>query len=60
MKTEEKIDGYRVIIEKAKGNFSAYAPALLGCVATGATKEKARQNMQSAIRLHLRNNGGKK
>jgi predicted RNase H-like HicB family nuclease len=45
--------GYKIIIEKAKGNFSAYAPALPGCVATGRTEAETRQNMLEAIRFHL-------
>jgi predicted RNase H-like HicB family nuclease len=45
--------GYKIIVEKAKGNFSAYAPALPGCVATGATEAETRRNMQEAIRFHL-------
>ena len=28
---------YAVVIEKAEGNYSAYAPDLPGCVATGPT-----------------------
>ncbi len=28
---------YLVVIEKAKGNYSAYVPDLPGCVATGKT-----------------------
>lgn len=36
---------HRIVIEKAKGNFSAYAPAFPGCVATGATEEETRRNM---------------
>jgi predicted RNase H-like HicB family nuclease len=28
---------YAIVIEKAEGNYSAYAPDLPGCVATGAT-----------------------
>jgi predicted RNase H-like HicB family nuclease len=44
---------HRIVIEKAKGNFSAYAPAFPGCVATGATEEETRRNMQAAILFHL-------
>lgn len=47
--------GYRflVIIEKADGNYAAYAPDLPGCVATGATPEETRQRMAEAIALHI-------
>ena len=44
---------YAVVIEKAVANFSAYVPDLPGCVATGATKEEAKQNIREALRFHL-------
>lgn len=44
---------YAVVIEKAEVNFSAYVPDLPGCVATGATKEEAKQNIREAIRFHV-------
>lgn len=47
------MSGYRIVVEKAKGNFSAYSPDLPGCVATGKTAEETRRNMEAAIRFHL-------
>ncbi len=44
---------YAIVIEKAEGNYSAYAPDLPGCVATGATQEEAGENMREAIRFHI-------
>ncbi|MDJ0733953.1 MAG: type II toxin-antitoxin system HicB family antitoxin [Nostocaceae cyanobacterium] len=44
---------YAVVIEKAKGNYSAYVPDLPGCVATGATIEETQQQIQEAINFHL-------
>lgn len=44
---------FLIVIEKANGNYSAYSPDLPGCVATGATREEAEQNMHEAIELHL-------
>ena len=44
---------FLVIIEDAGQNFSAYSPALPGCVATGASHEEAEANMSEAIRLHI-------
>jgi predicted RNase H-like HicB family nuclease len=44
---------FLVVIEKAGGNYSAYAPDLPGCVATGKTLEETERNMHDAIRLHL-------
>ena len=44
---------FLVVIEKADGNYSAYAPDLPGCVATGKTVEDTELNMHEAIRMHL-------
>ena len=45
---------FLVVIEKADGNYSAYSPDLPGCIATGATRKEAGQNMYEAIELHVR------
>jgi predicted RNase H-like HicB family nuclease len=45
---------YMIVIERAEGaNYSAYAPDLPGCVATGATREDVEREMRDAIALHL-------
>ena len=44
---------YAVVIEQAKGNFSAYVPDLPGCVATGATRDEVEHEIQEAISFHL-------
>jgi predicted RNase H-like HicB family nuclease len=44
---------YAIVIEKAGNNFSAYAPDLPGCVATGATFEEAEAQLREAIKFHL-------
>jgi predicted RNase H-like HicB family nuclease len=44
---------FAVVIEPAGSNFSAYVPDLPGCVATGATREDALEEIRSAIRFHL-------
>lgn len=44
---------FLVVIEKADGNYSAYSPDLLGCVATGKTREQATRNMYQAIEMHV-------
>jgi predicted RNase H-like HicB family nuclease len=44
---------FLIVIEKANGNYSAYSPDLPGCVATGATREEAEQNMYQAIEMHI-------
>jgi predicted RNase H-like HicB family nuclease len=44
---------YAIVIEKAEGNYSAYAPDLPGCVATGASPEEAEKEIREAIEFHL-------
>ncbi len=44
---------YAVVIEKADGNYSAYAPDLPGCVATGETVEGAEREIREAIAFHI-------
>lgn len=44
---------YAIVIEKADGNYSAYAPDLPGCVSTGETVEETEKNMREAILFHL-------
>ncbi len=43
-----------IVIERAGDNFSAYAPELPGCVATGSTEKEAEANMRGALELHLK------
>jgi predicted RNase H-like HicB family nuclease len=45
---------FLVVVERAGANYSAYAPDLPGCIATGNTVDETRRNMQEAIELHLR------
>lgn len=44
---------FRVVIEKAADNYSAYCPDLPGCVATGDTREEVVANIRRAIIMHL-------
>jgi predicted RNase H-like HicB family nuclease len=44
---------YAIVIEKAKGNFSAYVPDLPGCIATGETVEAVEREIRAAIRFHI-------
>jgi predicted RNase H-like HicB family nuclease len=45
---------YLIVIEGAQGeNFSAYAPDLPGCVATGAIRDDVECEMRDAIAFHL-------
>ncbi len=44
---------YAIVIEKTEKNYSAYAPDLPGCVATGDTLAETEENMREAIRFHI-------
>ena len=44
---------YAIVIEKAEANYSAYAPDLPGCVATGATIAEVAFEMREAIAFHV-------
>ena len=44
---------FLIVIEKAKGNYSAYCPDLPGCVATGKTLKETELNMHEALEMHV-------
>jgi len=44
---------YAIVVEKAGNNYSAYAPDLPGCVATGSSVKDAEKEMQAAIQFHI-------
>jgi predicted RNase H-like HicB family nuclease len=45
---------YLIVIEGATGeDYSAYAPDLPGCVATGSTIQEVQREMRDAIAFHL-------
>lgn len=43
---------FLVVVQAAGENFSAYCPDLPGCVATGAARDEAEENMYEAMQLH--------
>ena len=45
---------YAIVIERGERNYSAYVPALPGCVSTGATLDELKRNIREAIVLHLK------
>ena len=47
------MSAYAVVIEGEPGSYSAYVPALPGCVATGRTVEQTEDRIRDAIRLHI-------
>ncbi len=44
---------YTVILERGEKNWSAYAPDLPGCIATGKTREETLARMREAIEFHI-------
>lgn len=45
---------YKVILEEAEeGGFTAYVPALKGCISEGETEEEAVENIKVAIKEYL-------
>ena len=44
---------FAIVIEKAENNYSAYAPDLPGCVATGSTIEETEKQIKEAIHFHI-------
>jgi len=42
-----------IVVEQTETGFSAYAPDLPGCVATGPTRQDVEATMREAIALHL-------
>ncbi|MBI3974065.1 MAG: type II toxin-antitoxin system HicB family antitoxin [Chloroflexi bacterium] len=44
---------YAIVIEKAENNYSAYAPDVPGCIATGDTLDEVRQMMKEALEFHF-------
>jgi predicted RNase H-like HicB family nuclease len=44
---------FLIVVERARGNYSAYSPDLPGCVATGSTREQATRRMHQAIEIHI-------
>ncbi len=44
---------YAIVIERAEDNYSAYAPDLPGCVATGKSIADIEDRMREAIEFHL-------
>jgi predicted RNase H-like HicB family nuclease len=45
---------FRVVLEPSdEGGFTAYVPALAGCISEGETTEEALANIREAIELYL-------
>lgn len=44
---------YTIVIEQTPRNFSAFAPELPGCVATGDTREEVVREIGAAIAFHI-------
>jgi predicted RNase H-like HicB family nuclease len=44
---------YVIVIERAEHNYSAYAPDVPGCGATGATIEEVTRELRDALAFHF-------
>ena len=44
---------YLIILEKTKTGYSAYAPDLPGCIASGTTKHETENLMKEAMEFHI-------
>ena len=44
---------YLIVIEQTSTGYSAYSPDLVGCVATGVTRDEVERNMREAIEFHI-------
>ncbi len=44
---------YAIVIEDAGGNYSAFAPDVPGCAATGATVEETIGQLREALEFHF-------
>lgn len=42
-----------IVVEQTASGFSAYAPDVPGCVATGSTRDAVQRTMREAIEFHL-------
>ena len=50
-----------IVLEKqAEGGYTAYVPALPGCISEGETKTEAMANIKEAISLYLEETGKSK
>ncbi len=45
---------YVVALEDGDGNWSAYAPDVWGCVATGKTRAETERTIREALEFHFR------
>ena len=44
---------YLIVVEKTATGYSAFSPDLLGCVATGATRDDVEKTMRETVQFHL-------
>lgn len=42
-----------IVVEETGTGYSAYAPDVPGCIATGATRAEVEREMQAALEFHL-------
>ena len=47
------INDYLIVIEETETGFAAYSPDVLGCIATGTTREEVEREMREALEFHI-------
>jgi predicted RNase H-like HicB family nuclease len=52
MNAEEEMMNYLIVIEETGEGFSAYSPDVLGCVASGRTREEVERAMREELEFH--------
>jgi predicted RNase H-like HicB family nuclease len=50
---ETLMSQYVIVIDDAGSNFSAHAPDVPGCIATGRTVDEVVENMREALAFHF-------
>ena len=53
----EEMKEHMIVVEKTGTGYSAYAPDVDGCVATGKTRDEVERQMHEAIAFHLEGAG---
>ena len=57
MFSDEMAIEFDIVLEKQRAGYTAYVPALPGCISEGNTKAQAMRNIKEAIQLYLEETG---
>jgi predicted RNase H-like HicB family nuclease len=53
VKVKPDVTKFLIVIEQTHTDYSAYAPDVPGCIATGSTRHHVEREMKDAIAFHL-------